>query len=246
MEWNADDYDHKHDFVFKYGEKLLDYLPSEANKVLDIGCGTGELTAQIAARGYEVKGIDQSENMVQKAQLNFPNLDFVQGDILKMSLAKESFDTVFSNAVFHWINDQPKLVERIHTMLKPGGLLICEFGAKGNIDAISTAFSIELNLLGKTYQSPFYFPSVSEYTALLKQNNFEIITAYEYARPTTLKDGYSGLRNWVKQFFATDLAKLDNSDTVLEHLEDNLKDKLWKEDHWEADYRRIRVVAKNI
>lgn len=246
MEWNTETYDHKHDFVFKYGEKLLDYLPAHSNKVLDVGCGTGELTAQIAAKGCEVKGIDQSNNMIQKARLNFPKLDFVQGDILNMSLEKGEFDTVFSNAVFHWIKDQQKLVEKIQQVLQPGGYLICEFGAQGNINIISQAFSAELKLLGKTYRSPFYFPSVSAYTTLLSQNNFEIVTADAFSRPTFLKGGYSGLRNWVQQFFAADLAKLDDATMVLDHLEERLKSDLWKEDHWEADYRRIRVVAKSV
>ncbi|MFT8825835.1 class I SAM-dependent methyltransferase [Liquorilactobacillus mali] len=233
-------------FLSMESNQLLDYLPAAPNKILDIGCGTGELTAQIAAKGFNVLGIDQSNNMIQKAKLNFPNLDFVQGNILHMQLEQGSFDTVFSNAVFHWINDQQTLAMKIHTVLKPGGLLVCEFGAEGNIKTISTAFSTELNLLGKAYYSPFYFPSVSEYTTLLKQNNFEIITAYDYPRPTTLKEGYSGLSNWVKQFFAADLVKLDDPDTVMKHLEDRLEDKLWKDDHWEADYHRIRVVAKSI
>lgn len=246
MDWNAEDYDSKHDFVFKYGEALLDYLPSQPNKILDVGCGTGELTAQISAKNYDVTGVDQSKNMIDKAKANFPNINFIQGDILKLAFEPETFDTIFSNAVFHWITNQEELIEKIHTVLKQDGFLVCEFGAKGNIATISAAFDAELQQLDKQYQSPFYFPSVSEYVTLLKKHQFKIIEAYDYSRPTPLKNGHSGLRNWVKQFFAADLEEIDNPEQILNHLESTLKDKLWKKDYWQADYQRIRVVAQKI
>ena len=67
--WNASLYDNKHDFVFKYGEDLVDTLnPKTGERVLDLGCGTGYLTNIIASSGAEVIGIDNSLDMITKAK----------------------------------------------------------------------------------------------------------------------------------------------------------------------------------
>ncbi|MFT9242330.1 MAG: methyltransferase domain-containing protein, partial [Bifidobacterium aquikefiri] len=63
MKWNAQQYETQHDFVFKYGAGLLDQVPETATTVLDVGCGTGDLTDQLRQRGYAVVGIDQSAEM---------------------------------------------------------------------------------------------------------------------------------------------------------------------------------------
>lgn len=244
MDWNAKQYDHQHDFVFKYGSALLGYLPRSASTVLDIGCGTGELTHQIQQLGHRVTGIDQSAAMIHQATYQFPEVNFQQGDILHMPIAPASYDVIFSNAVFHWIADQQHLTRILELALKPGGRLICEFGAQGNIKAISDAFGAELAAIGKRYRSPFYFPSVPEYTQLLKTRHFIIVKAREYPRPTVLKGGWQGLRNWIRQFFAADLAELPNADEILDNMEARLKPILWRGDHWEADYRRIQVIAQ--
>jgi hypothetical protein len=59
-----------------------------------------------------------------------------------------------------------------------------------------------------------------------------------------LKGGWQGLRNWIRQFFAADLAELPNADEILDNMEARLKPILWRGDHWEADYRRIQVIAQ--
>lgn len=186
MEWNSENYDHQHGFVAKYGENLLRFLPENAKTVLDIGCGTGILTQEIAALGYTVKGIDASETMIATARKNFPTVDFSQTDILKFSSEKE-YDLLFSNAAFHWITQQDQLLQVCHRLLKVGGLLICEFGAKDNIAQIQAAFSQALKSLGKDYQSPFFFPSDKKYAQLLEAAGFEVLHLVSYDRPTPLK-----------------------------------------------------------
>lgn len=64
MQWNSTLYDQKHDFVAKYGEGLLTFLPENPTRaILDLGCGTGTLTAQLAARGSRVVGVDSARTM---------------------------------------------------------------------------------------------------------------------------------------------------------------------------------------
>src|SRR5690349_18979566 len=106
--WNADLYSTKHNFVFKYGEDLINWLqPKEDEHILDVGCGTGELTNELSKSGATITGIDASEQMIYKAKQHFPNIQFFVKDATNF-LFDESFDAAFSNATLHWINDQLK------------------------------------------------------------------------------------------------------------------------------------------
>lgn len=245
MEWDAKKYNTTHDFVFKYGAGLLELLPKEPKKVLDIGCGTGELTNQIAELGHEVTGIDQSVNMINQAKESYPNLTFLQKNILTPTDQIGLYDVAFSNAVFHWIPDQDLLLKSIGEHLNKNGQLICEFGAVGNVQMIREAFGRELKSLAVPFEEPFCFTSVEDYRILLEKNHFEVMEILEYERPTPLKGGKAGLREWMEQFYATELEELsgEQKDKVLENMERDLKSKLWNEDHWEADYRRLRINA---
>lgn len=98
------------------------------------------MTAQLAELCNKIVGVDGSENMIDKAKEEFSNIEFKVCDALALPFEKE-FDVVFSNAVFHWISDHDALLENIHKALKPQGVLVCEFGASGNIATIENAFA---------------------------------------------------------------------------------------------------------
>src|SRR6478609_8265095 len=79
--WNAHLYDTKHAFVFGYGEGVVDLLaPQSGERILDVGCGTGHLTAKIAQAGAQVFGIDASPAMIEQARALFPELSFLVAD----------------------------------------------------------------------------------------------------------------------------------------------------------------------
>lgn len=244
MEWDAQNYQKNHDFVFQYGASLLAFLPNSPATILDIGCGTGELSHQMTELGHRVLGIDASPNMIQQAQKQFPGEKFQVANALTFETA-QPFDVLFSNAALHWITDHKSLLSQFQKLVKPGGLFICEFGGAGNIAKITQAFETELEQLGKSYQSPFFFPSCEEYQPLLEANGFLVELLQEYDRPTPLK-GENGLRNWLKQFFYSNLSSLSEAkqNQVLSGVETSLKESCWKDTFWEADYRRIRIVAK--
>src|SRR5947207_7288008 len=76
-QWNAAEYCAKHAFVYEKAKGLVELLaPKAGERILDLGCGTGALTAEIAARGAEALGVDRSEEMIAQARKKFPELRF--------------------------------------------------------------------------------------------------------------------------------------------------------------------------
>lgn len=180
-------------------------------------------------------------------QKKFSNIEFKVCGALALSFEHE-FDVVFSNVVFHWISNHNTLLKNIHKVLKPQGLLACEFGANGNIATIETAFVKACNSLGHEYKPKFNFPTVEEFGKLLENNGFVIDRIYDYDRPTVLKDKEQGLVNWMKQFFASELAIMPEhiQAMVFERVEELTRGGLWNGAEWVADYRRSRVVALGV
>lgn len=111
-EWNASLYDNKHDFVAEYGKGPLEFVPVNNNQsILDLGCGTGTLTAQLKELSKEVIGVDGSQSMIKRAQEQYPDIEFMVCDALELPFNRQ-FDVVFSNAVFHWISDHNALLNK--------------------------------------------------------------------------------------------------------------------------------------
>lgn len=212
MEWNSTLYDASHDFVAEYGKGLLEFVPkNDRQAILDLGCGAGTLTVQLADLCNKIVGVDSSQSMIEKAKQQFRNIEFMVCDVLALPFENE-FDVVFSNAVFHWISDHDALLKNIHKFLKSEGLLVCEFGASGNIAVIENAFTTACNDWGYNYEPKFNFPTVEDFGKLLESNGFVIDRIYDYDRPTVLKDGKQGLVNWIKQFYASELTKMPENE----------------------------------
>lgn len=246
MEWDPELYDDSHAFVAEYGRELLRHLDTSAVKsVLDVGCGTGTLTAEIAKMGKDVTGVDASPDMIRRARGNHPGIEFRVMDACRLEW-KDAFDAVFSNAVFHWIPDHAALLSGIHAALRKRGFLVCEFGGAGNIGRLEKAFAAAMTENGGTYVSPFYFPSTADYTAKLKKAGFGVQSITLFDRPTPLDGGEEGLRNWLRQFYQAALQPLPERavEAVVKTVEDRVRGDLWDGYHWIADYRRLRVTAR--
>ena len=245
MEWNSSLYDKKHDFVAEYGKGLLEFIPKNNEQtILDLGCGTGSLTAGLANLCSKVVGVDSSQNMIDKAKKQFGNIEFMVCDALALPFDNE-FDVAFSNAVFHWISDHNALLKNIYKALKPQGLLVCEFGASGNIATIENAFVKVYQRLGYRYNPKFNFPTVEFFGEALEKNGFIIDKIYDYDRPTVLKDNEQGLTNWIKQFFASELEVMPErtQSLIFDEVAELTRGTLWNGKEWVADYRRLRAVA---
>ncbi len=105
---------------------LMDLLlPTDAPKVIDLGCGPGELTAKLheQTKASQTLGIDQSEEMLTKAKsFQTTNLVFRKGSIEEWQ-AMHEYDIVFSNAAVQWCKHHPQLLAHFKDALKPGGQL---------------------------------------------------------------------------------------------------------------------------
>ncbi|MEK6324587.1 MAG: methyltransferase domain-containing protein [Acidobacteriota bacterium] len=246
--WNTALYDGKNAFVWKHGRGVVELLaPQQGERILDLGCGTGHLTNQIAEAGAEVVGIDKSPAMIDEARRLYPNRRFEIADGTDFHFG-QPFDGVFSNAAIHWMKDQASVARCIWEALKPGGRFVAEFGGKGNIRAIRTALVDAVNAVGAEISfEPLarYYPSIGGYATLLEAQGFRVGFASHFDRPTKLDEGERGLRNWLLTFADNIIESLPaiKRETVIAEVELKLRPLLFRDGSWFADYRRIRVVA---
>jgi trans-aconitate 2-methyltransferase len=141
-EWDAETYDRVSDPQFEWGMKTLERLELNGDEVvLDAGCGSGRVTAELLKRLPEgrVIAIDGSEAMVEKAREALGGRAEVRyGDLAQLVMDSE-VDVVFSTAVFHWLPDHDNLFRRLHRALRPGGRLVAQCGGRGNVASLAVA-----------------------------------------------------------------------------------------------------------
>ena len=248
MKWNAELYDNKHAFVSQYGESvlaLLDVKPGE--RILDLGCGTGDLANQIQEQGAEVVGIDASPDMIAKAKAKYPELDFSLANGTDFHF-DEPFDAVFTNAVLHWVHDADAVIKSVFNVLTPGGRFVGEFGGKDNNKLMLAAASTVLNEYGYIKGDiviPWYFPSTAEYASRLEAGGFRVTFASHFDRPTLLQDGRDGIAKWFNMFGSSIFKKVPASELpqILNEITDLLQPTNEVEGQWYADYKRLRFIA---
>jgi trans-aconitate 2-methyltransferase len=138
-EWNAGRYHQISAPQQAWGRRVLDRLPLAGNElVLDVGCGTGRVTAELARRVPDgrVVGMDRSPAMLETAaawlKAHAPGTTLVLADAAALPFCR-AFDAVFSGATFHWIPDHAALFRSIVAALKPGGRLVAQCGGAGNL-----------------------------------------------------------------------------------------------------------------
>jgi trans-aconitate 2-methyltransferase len=139
-EWDAAAYHVLSNNQFQWGKKVLARAPLRGDEsILDAGCGTGRLTAELVLRipRGEVTALDLSENMLRAAREHLlprfgGQLRFVCADLQRLPF-RAGFDGVFSTAAFHWAKDHNALFAGIHESLKPGGWLVAQCGGGPNL-----------------------------------------------------------------------------------------------------------------
>jgi trans-aconitate methyltransferase len=243
--WSPDRYDARASFVPRLAADLVDLLgPRPGERVLDLGCGTGTLTAEIARRGATVVGVDASAEMIEAARQREPALRFEVGDGEALTSAGE-FDAVFSNAALHWMPRATAVAAGVARSLRPEGRFVAEFGGKGCIATLLAAVRPALAARGEDPADwvRWYFPGVAEYVGVLDGAGFEVKLAHLFDRPTFV-DGADGLREWIRTFRAGLEPRLGDAWSGFVHdVEERCSPALRKGDGWMLDYVRLRVVA---
>ncbi len=241
--WDAERYQNQHSYVWQFGGSLLELLqPRAGERILDIGCGTGQLTAEIARSGAQVTGIDNSPEMLDQARSNFPGIPFVLADAADFRF-DEPFDAIFSNAALHWVPDHQAVVESIARALRPGGRFVAEFGGQGNIRSVLAALRDTLGSAADQ-RNPWNYPGVADFNALLERHGLEVRESKLFDRPTPL-EGENGLEDWLRMFcgsFLNDLP-LELRREKIQELVARLRPTQYRDGVWTLDYRRLRVVA---
>lgn len=243
--WNPSHYDRAGAFVPALAADLLELLaPRPGERVLDLGCGTGDLTARLAAAGALPLGLDASSEMVSAAAHKHPHLSFVVGDGQELGY-REEFDAVFSNATLHWMPRAEDVAAGVARALRPGGRFVAEFGGVGCVQTVRDAVQSELRERGFAGHGvpAWFFPSVPRYAQILEQAGLFVRSAVWFERPTRL-EGDRGLESWLELFCLPLLRALgDERSAVVSRVEARCRGRLFRDGAWWLDYTRLRVVA---
>jgi trans-aconitate methyltransferase len=211
MDWDAETYHRLSDPQVGWGRRVLVRLqPQTGERILDLGCGSGRLTGELAGQMWEghVVGLDRSEAMLTEARAHLAehgcpagprpadargvSIHLVRGDGAHLPFS-DCFDAIFSAATFHWIPDHEQLFASIYRALAPGGRLVAQAGGGPNLATLldrahrlmdSDRFKPWFN----GWRDPWTFADVASTHARLERAGFTMIHVSLEAAPATLPD----------------------------------------------------------
>jgi trans-aconitate methyltransferase len=244
--WNPEQYAKHARFVSDLGAPVIQLLaPKAGERILDLGCGDGALTAKLAATGCQVTGIDASPEQIEAAKRLGLGAHVGRGEDVRSLFAPGIFDAVFSNAALHWMRRADDVIAGVHEILRPGGRFVGEMGGHGCVQTIRDALVRALGrrgIEGEVYV-PWYFPTPGDYATRLERVGFRVDSIALFARPTPLP---GDVVHWLETFAQTFTAPLPPEeragylDEVRRDLEPKIRD---ASGTWVADYTRLRFHA---
>lgn len=241
-DWDARRYGDVARFVTDLGMPVVDLLaPLPGERILDLGCGDGPLTAKLAALGCRVTGVDASPGMVAAARALGVDAHVMDGQALTFD---GEFDAVFTNAALHWMPRGADVVAGAWRALRPGGRFVGEFGGRDNVAAVVAALNAARARRGLAALAPWFNPGPGEYAALLEARGFLVEAMLHFPRPTPLP---GPLRDWLDTFAGAFVAGLDAADAgaLLDEASAALRPVLCDAGgRWTVDYVRLRFAAR--
>ena len=244
--WDTAAYAQNGAFVHGLAGGVLEWLAAQpGERILDLGCGDGQLTERIAASGASVMGLDASPQMAAAARAR--GIAVEEGSAEAMPFLEQSFDAVFSNAALHWVRGQDAMLAEVRRVLRPGGRFVAEMGGQGNIAAIRVALMAVLARHGfdGREDNVNYYPTPDAYSRRLERQGFSVERIALIPRPTPLAEG--GMSAWLRTFRRGVLDTLPEAirEKVVEETVSLLEPALRDEDgNWTADYVRLRFIAR--
>jgi ubiquinone/menaquinone biosynthesis C-methylase UbiE len=139
--------------------------------VLDVGCGTGQLTVRLRRElGCRVVGCDFSRGMLGQARRRGPRQPFVQGDAQRLPFVDGAFDALVSTEAFHWFPDPDAALAEFRRVLEPGARLLVAF-VNPPFQALSVASRLGSQLLGE----PFSWPTPDALRRRFERAGFRVL-----------------------------------------------------------------------
>ncbi|WP_458453104.1 class I SAM-dependent methyltransferase [Methanobrevibacter sp.] len=163
-----------------YGVMVREILKSETGKILDVGCGNGNLFTMLPNDKYELYGIDFSENMILEAKNNcMGKATFTVADVECMPFEDETFDIVVCNASFHHYIHPDASLKEMNRVLKDGGKLLI------GDPYVPRLVRPMINVLAKfSDEGDYHFYGIGEMEKLFLKNGFEPVESYRTGHRT--------------------------------------------------------------
>ncbi|UTB32790.1 MAG: methyltransferase domain-containing protein [Methanobacterium sp. ERen5] len=243
FKWDAKEYQKSSSAQQKWAKELIKKMDiNGSEKMLDLGCGDGKITSEIATHLETgcILGIDSSEDMIKLANETFPeneqpNLKFKVKDFQDLNY-DEDFDLIFSNAALHWAKDHSNILKSIQRSLKPNGKLLIQMGGKGNAKEIldignEMTHQPEWNNYFQDFSFPYGFYDTETYGKWLKEAGLKALRV-ELISKIMDQNGVEGLKSWMQtvwlpytQRIPTDLQEKFIDDVANKYLESHPLDK---------------------
>lgn len=254
--WNADDYQKNSSAQSKWAHELISKLSLRGNEsLLDIGCGDGKITDEIAKQiaNGKVVGIDYSSDMIQLATNHFkrPNLSFYVMNAMEICLDKK-FDVAFSNAALHWIKDHRAVLRTLKKHLNPDSRILFQMGGFGNaqdiVDVVESVMDDDIwSGYFKGFEFPYHFYKVEDYETWLPQTGFQS-KRIELISKDMVHSDRNGLKGWLRTtwFPYTDPLPETKRDAFLEQVLDKYLQLNSPDSHGQTHVKMVRLEVEAV
>ncbi len=231
IKWDASDYAKNSAVQQTWGKELILKLKLNGKEdVLDIGCGDGKITAEIAQslKNGTVVGLDSSEEMLTLAKQNFPptsypNLSFIRQDVRNLNF-NEKFDIIFSNAALHWVIDHKPVLSGIYKALKKEGKVVVQMGGKGNAEQVIKTMNqiLKESKWGKYFKDfsfPYGFYAPEEYSLWIEDSGLKLVKITLTPRDMIYKNK-DAFKGWIRTTWLHYISKIPikKQNQFIDHL----------------------------
>ena len=257
MKWDAEKYDAVKAPQIDAGRELIALAQAgKSDAILDLGCGTGKLTVELArlAPKGRVTGMDPSREMLDKARevtAGMENVRLMELAAQDMNFTDE-FDLVFSNSALQWVTDQENALGRIARSMKKDGRLVFQVPARNFCPEFfkytkETIALLHVEDFYSAWESPWRFFTKEEYTALLRDAGFVDMKIFYRDYRLRFDDTSAVLDWWASAGLRPYLAPLPGSEQ--EQFKKIFADRFERnrtESGIEFDFRRIFASAEKV